>query len=175
VAGSVPVRTVVWSGGRATDVGTLGGDQALPSAISENGEVIGVSKLASGANHPFSWQHGKITDLLPGGGEADVNAVNAAGDIVGTVNNRPALWRHGVLRYLAASGEAVAVNDRGQVTGVVRSDSGAPTVFRWTGGELTELPSLPGAEYQYPVGIDAQGRVVGNVSIGDTNHAVIWS
>ena len=180
---SIPIRTVVWSGGRRTDLGTLGGAQSVPTAINSAGVVIGTSKLASGQTHPFSWRAGRMTDLLAGTGVTDnesyVSALNDAGDIVGTVSGRPVVWRHGALTYLAPAtvrGEAVAVNACGAVTGVVRSAGGDPGVFRWQGGTLTRLPSLAGADYGYPVGIDDQGRVVGNVSVepGGTNHAVIW-
>lgn len=180
---SIPIRTVVWSDGRMIDIGTLGGAQAVPAAINSAGVVIGTSTLASGHTHPFSWQAGQMTDLLAGTGVTDnesyVSALNDAGEIVGTVSGRPVVWRHGALTYLAPAtvrGEAVAVNACGAVTGVVRSAAGDPSVFRWQGGTLTTLPSLAGADYGYPVGIDDQGRVVGNVSVepGGTNHAVVW-
>ena len=181
---SLPIRTVVWSGGRRTDIGTLGGDQATPAAINPDGVVIGTSKLADGHTHPFSWQHGRMTDLLAGTGVTDdesyVSAVNGTGDVVGTVSARPVLWRHGRLIYLAPTavkGEAVAINASGAVTGVVRSAAGDPSVFRWRGGRLTRLPGLAGSDYGYPVGIDDRGRVFGNVSVGPaaTSRAVIWS
>lgn len=36
------------------------------------------------------------------------------------------------------------------------------------------LRNPAGATYCYATGITADGRVVGNVSIGETNHAVVW-
>jgi len=175
---SVPVRAVRWSGGTRTDLGTLGGTQAIPTALAEDGSAVGTSTDAAGRSRPFRWSGGRMTDLLAGTGVDDPDAyaagLNAAGDVVGTVTNRPVLWRGGTLTYLADAGEATAVNAGGAVTGVVRGPDAAPAVFRWENGSLTRLPNPPGATYCYAVGIDDRGTVVGNVALGDVNHAVLW-
>ena len=175
---SVPMRAFLWEHGKLTDLGSLGGPQTIPAALGPDGSVVGTSAVGSTAAHPFRWAGGRMTDLLAGTGATDPQAVatglNAAGDVVGTVSDRPVLWRGGKLTYLADAGEATAVNAAGVVTGVVRGPGDAPTVFRWKDGELVKLPNPPGATYCYAVGITAGSTVVGNVAIGEVNHAVVW-
>src|SRR5512133_842170 len=52
----------------ATDLGTLGGRSSAATAINEVGEVVGMSDTASGKQHAFLWQNGRMRDLgtLPG-------------------------------------------------------------------------------------------------------------
>ncbi|MFI5959850.1 hypothetical protein [Cryptosporangium sp. NPDC051539] len=176
---SIPVRAVVWTDGSPTDLGTLGGAQTIPAALGTDGAVVGISEVPGGGSHPFRWAHGRMTDLLAGTGVDDRNAqaagLDTAGDVVGTVSSRPALWRNGELTYLADAGEATAINEAGQVTGVVREGpDGRPTVFRWTDGDLARLPNPADASYCYAVGIDRTGTVVGNVAVGPVGHAVVW-
>ncbi|WP_035856211.1 hypothetical protein [Cryptosporangium arvum] len=174
---SVPMRAFVWEDGRFTDLGSLGGPQTIPTALAEDGSVGGTSSVDAKTAHPFRWAGGTMTDLLAGSGvtdpEATVAALNANGDVVGTVSGRPVLWHGGKMSFLADAGEATAVNADGVVTGVVRSGD-TPTVFRWRDGGLVLLRNPAGATYCYATGITADGRVVGNVSIGETNHAVVW-
>ncbi|TQS40924.1 hypothetical protein [Cryptosporangium phraense] len=165
VTASVPIRATLWTDGRPADVGEM-----VPSALNDDGVVVGTSN-----GHPIRWADGRSTDLLPAGGSnVSVADVNRAGDVVGTVNDRPALWHDGRLTYLADAGEATAINDRGDVTGVVRAGD-VPTVFRWRHGTLRRLPNPPGTTYCYPVGVDSSGTVAGNVTVGNVNHAVLWT
>lgn len=176
---SVPVRAFLWEDGTLTDLGSLGGKQTIPAALASDGSVVGTSSVGGTTEHPFRWAGGRMTDLLAGTGVTDPHAVvaglNASGDVVGTVADRPVIWRDGTLTYLADAGEATAVNADGVVTGVVRGPGDAPTVFRWADGVLTTLRNPSGATYCYAVGIADDGTVVGNVAIGEVNHAVVWT
>jgi probable HAF family extracellular repeat protein len=84
--------------GQLRDLGALPGGSSSPLWISANGLIAGVSE--NGETDPLYtglpqsravlWQHGKIKDLgtLPEGGyESEANAVNSAGQVVGSVLN----------------------------------------------------------------------------------------
>ena len=141
-----------------TDLGALsGGGSSVPLWISANGLIAGVSE--NGATDPLYaglpelravlWQHGKITDLgtLPEGGyETEANAVNSAGQVVGSALNtipdpnsmavstfwlwavpygyqtRAFIWEKGVMEDLGTlpggtDAQAILINERGQVLG----------------------------------------------------------
>src|SRR5436189_4442945 len=72
---------------RRTDLGTLGGSLAIPSAINQRGQVVGRSSTPDGRNHAFLWQDGVMTDLGTLGGLAS-NAVgiNQQSQIAGVSN-----------------------------------------------------------------------------------------
>jgi probable HAF family extracellular repeat protein len=57
--------TFFWS--RATglmDIGTLGGDEIYPTAISESGTIVGFGETATGEMHAFVWSGpGTLRDL----------------------------------------------------------------------------------------------------------------
>src|SRR6266849_5364546 len=79
-AGTVKARWVI------TDLGTLGRRyrDSGASAINERGQVVGASGTASGKQHAFLWQNGKMTDLgTLGGRGSHPRAINGRGQVVG--------------------------------------------------------------------------------------------
>ena len=96
--------------------------------------------------HAFEWQNGVLTDLgaLPGIECSQAVSVNASGEVVGGSGNgvtdplaggieevRAVLWKDGEIQDLGTLGgsesTAVAINNRGQVTGF--STNGIPDPF----------------------------------------------
>jgi len=49
--------------GTLTDLGTLGGDDTVPYAINNLGQVVGYSVDAATNTHAFLWQSGTMVDL----------------------------------------------------------------------------------------------------------------
>lgn len=162
------------SSGMLTDLGVLpGGGSSIPTWISNNGLIVGLSQ--NGGTDPLYpglpqeravlWQNGVITDLktLPEGGyQSEANAVNSFGQVVGaalntvpdpnsmqatTVNSQPGtFWLWGGLPY--------AYQTR---------------AFLWeqeTG--MQDLGTLAGGTDAQAILINERGQVVGHSYIGQT-------
>src|SRR5262249_29763102 len=58
------IRALLFDAGTITDLGTLGGTEAIAQAINDQGEVVGWSNPAnSGGFHAFHYGGGTMTDL----------------------------------------------------------------------------------------------------------------
>ena len=89
--GSSVTDTVIWRHGAPTVLV----NNAMPSAINDEGEVVGTSL---GTITPFLWQNGVTTQLpalpgLPATGIA--SGINDLGQIVGETSNVAVLWQNG--------------------------------------------------------------------------------
>ena len=51
------------------ELGTLGGQSSLASAINEHRQIVGSSETAAGETHAFLWENGHMTDLGTLGGD----------------------------------------------------------------------------------------------------------
>jgi len=74
----------VYNNGVATDLGSLGGDYTVPTAISNTGKITGVSAGADGGHHAFLYSAGSLADLGTLGGSFSVgNALNDSDQVTG--------------------------------------------------------------------------------------------
>jgi uncharacterized repeat protein (TIGR01451 family) len=117
-----PDRAVLWRGGVALDIGTLGGVVSRAIAVNDAGQVIGNAQIADGSYHAFLWQNGVIADL----GAFEATAISSAGEVIGAAAGRAVIWDNGVLtdlndRIPAGGGwvlnRAITINDNGQIGG----------------------------------------------------------
>lgn len=152
-------RALVWQNGTTTDLGTLGGDDAFPTAINNEGEVIGQSTTADGAEHAFLWQRGTITDLGSVNGNNSVaRAINDAGEIVGSIDSpagegypiEAVVWKNGKLTELGTFGapgaRGLAVDKQGDVLVELDNkagDSAGGVLLH--GGQADRIPTLGGS------------------------------
>jgi probable HAF family extracellular repeat protein len=150
----------LWTGGKVTDLGGLGGD-SLAFDINDAGQIVGLAHTEPGQlyalddlrahnalsiGHAVLWQDGAPTDLGTLGGDVSI---------------------------------ALAINDDGVVVGTSAVTTGDSTTFafRWRDGEMTALGDLPDAE-GFPSSaydVNAAGQIVGTVhGAGLFGAAVLW-
>ena len=148
--------------GSIVDLGDLGGNNTFATAISSNGNVVGVSLTSGGQNHTFIYSGGNMTD--PGFNSfTHAWAINNFGYVTGSIESQTDIKRafeYGggsfttlpVSSTRFASGQAI--NDRGEIAGY-SDDNG----FLYSGGQFLTLPTLGGIVY--PFAINNNGDVVG--------------
>ena len=166
---------VIWTNGVVRSLET-GRTYAQVYAINDRGQVVGSAdtkaKSKGGSPHlrAFLWQNGRMTDLGPDfydGASFDMD-INERGQIVGLLDHRQAtVWENGKLRRLGTLGgkesNAVAINDRGQVTGCADTNAKDPLgypidhAFLWQNGKMTDLGVDCNA---WPLAINNRGDVI---------------
>ena len=176
------VAPFLWTRERGmVDLGGLGGTSGAPTAINDQGQIIGQSNLAGDqTSDPFLWDDGKLIDLFTdtvGGNPITANAINDAGEIIGggAFPNRvfdAYVWRNGVATDLGALdgdcfSEAVAINSAGQIVGYsVSCDFSKQRSFLWENGSMVDLNTLipPNSDLQLveTIAINDRGEIAGD-------------
>jgi probable HAF family extracellular repeat protein len=107
----------------------------------------------------------RCTRLTGGGYEGQWDDVNNAGQGVGTLMNVPPwgeqhwfLW-DGQMHDLGLNGQALGINDLGQVVGASTAASGEWHVFLWEDGTSYDL-GTPGGGFGYAEDINNVGQIV---------------
>ncbi len=198
-SGNLVTRGFVWDGGRIFELRVEPGLPLLPLDINNRGrnlgEIVGFSVSEENVARPFLFHEFGITflDALvclgnPGG---SARAINEDGIIVGASNSpggrRAVLWNDGGIGgpmpldppFALDEGEAVDLNDRGQVIGFYLNSSGPQmhTALLWEGDAVTVLPPLdhPEANAAIPESINNQGEIVGHTHLGSGRSiATLW-
>ncbi len=195
-------EAVMWSGGKITRLGDLGGQASFASSITNQGLVVGLAY--NGINdfysyygkqlHAVTWQQGKIRDLgTLGGTDSQAWTANASGEVIGIsfLNTNPLppfnqpqddafVWSNGKMKDIGTLGGSFstpsAINSSGQVS-VISLDATNSLVqgFLWFDGTITNLQSLGGHNYQ-PLTLNDSGTSVGAASdASDLNYsAAMW-
>jgi probable HAF family extracellular repeat protein len=199
--GDLVAHGVLWSGGKLTDLGALGGQEFDSTAndINNAGQIVGWSDTGSGDmvfTHAVMWSQGKMIDLGTLGTyrESYASAINDAGQIVGsswsittsggktTLAEHAVLWADGKITDLGTlhggcSG-AADINDHGRVVGSSGSCTrkGRVRAVSWWHGKVTNLGTL-GRKRSYASGINNRGQVVGWTYTPKhvPDHAFLWS
>ncbi len=70
-------------------------------------------------------------------------------------------------------GQAVALNDRGQIVGRTWNQQGVNYAFIWQDGVMRDLGTLGGMTF--PTDINERGQVVGRSSVGGWWYPFLWS
>ena len=186
------------STGGMVDLGTLGGPFAVVTDVSENGQVVGYSRISpsNGAFHAFRWTDaGGMRDLgTIGGGSSWASAVSETGQVAGygytAAGGEDALsWTPtGGMVDLGTLGGCCsqvngpnAVSSNGQVVGtsyITGSTTDGPQhAFSWTvAGGLVDLGTLGGAVTS-AAAVNSLGHVVGEGNIAGNAEldAFFWT
>jgi len=169
-------RAAIWQNGKTTDLGTLGGKGASADALSGRGQVVGISRAASGFDHAFLWDRGKMRDLRAPGDVSEAEALNGRGQVVGWWGRtnpggfRSAfLWQKGKVLDLGPvsmdGNLPIAINEHGWV---IRSTGaggfGPGRGLLWHKGRTVDLGGLGGGQ-TFPLAINGRGQIVGTASL----------
>jgi probable HAF family extracellular repeat protein len=184
-------RAFLWKDGKMTDLGTLGGPDALAALVNDRGEVAGFSLIDSttATQHLFLWKDGNMRDLGNLGGTAVqlINGMNERGQIVGGMNVagdqsfHPFFWDGRALRDLGTFGgdfgSANWVNEVGEVVGwAFTAGNQAAHAFLWLKGELIDLKTVRGDASSIAFVVNSKRQVVGDSLDSNFNdvHAFLW-
>jgi probable HAF family extracellular repeat protein len=170
----------IWTrAGGFQDLGTLGGNNSVVTGMNRSGSIVGYSDTSSGVGHGFLWtQSGGMQDI----GTFIPWAVNDTGTIAGesTAANgdaEAAVWVKGRISIISP-GQALGINNLGQVVGVRGTPYTSGQAFIWSpgGGGMQILPMLPGAVFSRGQGVNNSGEVVGwSQTTSGFNQAFIWT
>ncbi len=189
MAGNTQTRGFLWEHGIKQNLGTLGGPDAMPEAMNDRGQIVGISYTNAVPNPingfdcppdvpttaPFFWQKGGMVDIGTLGGTCGVaNFINRGGQVVGTSNlagnqtHHAFLWDGGALNDLGTLGgnnsEAFWNSDSGMVVG--RADFSVQSTdhhaFLWKSGVMTDLGVLGSCLHSTAYSVNSKGQVVGD-------------
>jgi len=176
----------VWVNGQFTSLTPLTGDTgAVAYSVNETGMIVGASESSNGTSRAVVWQNGIATDLsnLLNGEPSFAKAINNAGQILArSVENSYLIDGTSVTPITSptagASVYANAVNNSGQVTGVVYTVGGQGQPFVWSNGTMAiGAPLSEIAPYDTEAtSINDDGIMVGfSVSADGSQNAFIWN
>jgi probable HAF family extracellular repeat protein len=153
--------------------------------------VVGSAVTSSGSNHPFLYSHGVMTDLGTLGSPAgnswwnSAQGVNSSGTVAGTSYDAQGnffafSWSNGKMTKMGTLGgswsQGYAINNKGQVTGLAYTKSGAAHAFLANCATCKLKDLDPGSNTtSWGFAINDSGVVVGQFTIGDTYHAFVYS
>lgn len=174
--GIVESHALKWTGGVMSDLGTLGGRNAVALSINDSEQIVGFSSTSGEATEQaFIYQNGRMSALpsLTGAVETLAYDISNTGYIAGTaVTNTPAmpvLWHNARPQQLPIppsrrTGAANAVNNAGIAVGTYELSqyTGSFAAAEWINGQVLNLGNLGGAmAYATAKDINSIGQVVG--------------
>jgi probable HAF family extracellular repeat protein len=167
-------RAFRWQAGELVDLVPLPGDtSSFALAVNDRGEVVGFGDPSS---RPVRWRpDGTAVDLSATTKLLRVDDLDNNGRLAGEfspdgANTIPVLVQGSRATVLSnRSGATSGINDRAEVTGFFFD--GSRGSFTWAGGQLTEIPKLPGSGAMQAQAINNRGSVVG---FSDVAGGFLW-
>lgn len=138
-----------------TDLGHASGVTSAAANINNLGQVVGLVQDANGLNHAVTWLDGQAVHL--GLASSDWGGYD------------------GFTNPWGMYGEAITINDAGQIAWTRTDINNARQATVWSNGESTNLGNLGGAQSDAR-GINQAGQVVGRAQDANGNwRAVVWN
>lgn len=167
------VRSYLWTAEQGyTDIGTLGGRNALVWGMNDLDQIVGYSDGLSGAR-AYVWTPGSpMLEIVPAGGFSEGKDINNAGDIlIGGSGGRLRRGDDGRIVFLRYALAVHDVNEHGQSAGLGATESGWHAFIWDRDGNPTDLtPDLTSGFARASV-INDHGIVAGSL---DNFHPVVW-
>ncbi|HVW09159.1 MAG TPA: PEP-CTERM sorting domain-containing protein [Bryobacteraceae bacterium] len=176
----------LYSNSLLTNLGTLGGIDAVATGINEYGQAAGYLLTSAGPSHAFLYENGNMTDIGTLGGSSSIAyGINNSGEVTGNSaiasgDGHAFLYSAGTMTDLGTLGgtfsSGVAINNSGQTVGVsYMPGNGAWHAFLDNGGKMTDLGTLGGTVSEAD-GVNDSGQVVGFAfTAGGVSHAFLYS
>lgn len=171
-----------------TPVGAAG---STPTAINNNGDVVGYFSPGANVQHAFLYTGSAFQDLgTLGGAGSRAAGINDAGVVVGAAGTSGGATH--AFRYAGGSmvdigtlggqnSAAEAINNVGQIAGSADTAGGFSNGFLYTGSTMQSLGTLPLGESSRAYGINNAGEVTGDSRVGPVtfpefqNHAFLYA
>jgi len=182
---STRTQAFIWDADRGMRaLGTLGGGMDAPSAINDDGTVVGISQLVHGSVYPqsaFIWHPSTgISDLGARIGDSQASGaydVNGNGEVVGTSINGPFVWSstQGVHYLPAPQGAQLwGINRAGTIVGSAwNAAQGKNQALAWTARWGVNYIDPFSAEYGLATAISDDATIVGYFLINSAPHVFI--
>jgi probable HAF family extracellular repeat protein len=188
ISGNSVYHAFLYTGGRMTDLGTLGGSYSIANGINNSGQVVGYSFDAGHEGHAFLYTGGTMTALGTLGGTASLAfGINNSGQVAGFANTTGNAGTHAFLytggrmtdlgTLGGSSSQGYGINSYGDVVGYSSTPGDAAfDAFLYSGGKMTGLGTL-GGSIGRAYSINNSGQVVGDsLTPGDTTmHAFLYT
>jgi probable HAF family extracellular repeat protein len=184
------VRAFKGNGGAVQELAVLGGDNSSTAySLNNLGHAVGFSSGPSG-QRAVTWDANGVARLLavPAGVSLSrATSINVRGDIVGVVNTaagrRPVIWPMGgqvatelMLLSGHVTGEAMAINNRGDTVGYSANAAALPRATLWpANGGVVDLGMLPGGTFSRALESNDAGVVVGAAGGDHESRAFVWT
>jgi probable HAF family extracellular repeat protein len=159
------------------NLGNFSGNSATPTAINASGSEIAGYGIQNGDSYAASSNGGALTSM---GFEGQANAVNNAGQIVGTTaSNQAFLYQNGSMLTLnyptSLSSWALGINSSGMIVGAGTTVGGQTVATYWQGSTAYQI-GLLGGSFSSAYGVNNTGEVAGTTMVPNGAMAAFtWS
>ena len=169
-------HAVLWDGSKVWNIATPEGlSYGAAHDINDSGQIVGGSTIENYGSHGFHFMglpdraylryQGKMRVLCEQLSHA--YAINNRGQSVGKVQNRAVRWELSEALPLElptkfSSSSALAINDKGQVTGIVFTAKNKRQAVLWSASQVLLLDLAPGDDQSTANSINDEGQIVGS-------------